>query len=542
MQPYEMSTRDTMRIFFKRRKTLAWVIGLSLVGTYLGLSLTMPRYKSEVRLLVSGIQQIDSPYYTAISSSRTVDIASTVSEVIKSRDLLRDTVVMLNLDTRSDFEAEAPFLRRIVDGLYRAILKNPYTAFRNALTGIGERMPAGVRAYFAGKNAAARGDYATIEKTIDRLSKNIRVDSIERTDVIRLIVYDYNPEVAAKVADTIAKKYLVFNMEQQLFEYRTKYGDKHPRVYQLENELNGIKKRLTQDAVAVEEIMSPGNVKIIERAAVPIRPVKPNKPVAYVVALILSVVLGLALIFLLEAVDHSVRTPADIERYVGLTILASVPDTETTGTTAEVRRGAYELFVGRLHLLLKERRSISLAVTSIERGEGKSTVAGDIATLLSGKGHLKTLLIDANFNGSPAAHASSKPAAGAGLGDLLEDKVSLESVKHTVAEHLDVIASGRPRANLIALLKGERLRAILEEAKKRYDVVIVDAPSLKGPATGLLLCKQVDEAILVIKESGTRREVIRDTLAKIENDRIQFLGSILNRQRYFIPERIYNHV
>ncbi|MFA5316716.1 MAG: Wzz/FepE/Etk N-terminal domain-containing protein [Dehalococcoidales bacterium] len=522
MDRYEMSARDNLRIIFKRKSLLPIFAVLSLVFTTIFLSFFLPKYKAEVRLLVASLPQVESNYYSPIPAFRTVDIASTVSEVIKSRDLLREVTVTLGLDKRTDELKYSPLGWKGVKLTMDNVVTPVMSLFKRPLT-----------------------ESEKLELSINRLAKMVKIDSIERTDVIRVAAIDYDPVMASKIADALTKRYILFSMMQQMDEYRTKYGEKHPKITILENQLKDIRYEIAKGTVGFNEAMSSGNIKVIEQASVPAWPSTPNKKMAYLVTLVLFIILSVAGMFAMEVLDHSVKTPVEIEKYLSLHVLASIPSLKTRMAgdldpkMDDSYYSAYEMFAGRLQILVKERHPICLAVTSTEKQEGKSVTAKDMAVILSKRSHIKTLLIDANTK-SPSMNKLFGVPENPGLSDVLEGDISIEKAKNTINENLDVITVGR--ADSKAAFKADKIRHLIDEAKKHYDLVIFDTPSMKSSAAALLVCKQADLAIMVVKESATRREVIKDVLRKTEREGITFLGAVLTNQRYFIPAFIYRHV
>ncbi len=521
MDRYEMSARDNLRIVFKRKSLIPIFAVLSLIFTTIFLSFFLPKYKSEVRLLVASLPQVESPYYSPIPAFRTVDIASTVSEVIKSRDLLRDVTVTLGLDKRTDELKFSPLGWKLVKLTMSYVIDPVVSVFKRPLT-----------------------ESEKLELSINRLAKQVKVDSIERTDVIRVAAIDYDPQMAAKISDALTKRYILFNMMQQMDEYRTKYGEKHPKITILENQITAIKNEIASNNLGFSEAMSSGNVKVIEQAAIPAWPSTPNKKIAYLVTLVLFIILSVAGMFAMEILDHSVKTPMEIEKYLNLHVLASIPSLKTrmagdlNPDMNDAYYGAYEMFAGRLQILVKDRHPLCVAITSTERQEGKSLTAKDIAVILSKRSHAKTLLIDANVK-SPSVNKLFGVPENPGLSDVL-DGMAIEKAKNTINDNLDVVTAGKadPRSGF----KAEKIRHMIDEAKKHYDLIIIDTPSMKSSASALLVLKQADLGIMVVKESATRREVIRDVLRKTEREGITFLGAVLTNQRYFIPAFIYRHV
>ena len=304
MDNYEITLRDNLRVMFKRARILIYFVIIALLSCYLFVSLCTPKYKSEVKLLVSGLPQVESPYYRQMTSFRTVDVATTISEVIKGRDFLRQVVLTLDLENREDEASFQTPLRKAFSFLYNRV----------------KLATEGIQSLLGGKS----GEEDKTEKAINYLSKNIDVESIERTDVVRVIAYDYNPQMAAKIADRLVKVFIIYNMQQQAFSYQSKYGEKHPRLVQLENEIKKMKNELNDEA-GLTENWNRSNIKVINQAYVPTRPATPKKGLIFVVVIILSVIGGIIFVYILESLDHSFRSSRDVEKYMDIPLLATIP-------------------------------------------------------------------------------------------------------------------------------------------------------------------------------------------------------------------------
>ncbi|CEP49079.1 YveK family protein [Paraclostridium sordellii] len=118
------------------------------------------------------------------------------------------------------------------------------------------------------------------------LEKNIIVSPVKDTQIMSITVKDTNPNVARDIANSIPK---VFTKE-------------------------------------VKRITKANSVEVIDKAIKPLKPVKPNKVVNLVVAAALGLAIGIFLVIILEYMDNKIKTPQDIEKYIGLPILGVVPN------------------------------------------------------------------------------------------------------------------------------------------------------------------------------------------------------------------------
>ncbi|TFZ41456.1 capsular biosynthesis protein [Soehngenia longivitae] len=138
---------------------------------------------------------------------------------------------------------------------------------------------------------------AVAEEVIDNLNLDIsyeqykgkvNVSLVKDTELIQIIVKDNDPSVARIIADETANVFM----------------DK------------------------VQEIMKVDNVHVIDKAEIPTQPVSPNVILNIAIAAVLGLMIGVFLSFLLEFLDNTIKTPEDVEKYLNLPVLGSIPKVE----------------------------------------------------------------------------------------------------------------------------------------------------------------------------------------------------------------------
>jgi capsular polysaccharide biosynthesis protein len=141
----------------------------------------------------------------------------------------------------------------------------------------------------------------------------------------------------------------------------------------------------------VVEIMNVDNVKILDKAVTPTSPIKPNKMMNIAIAGVLGLMLSVGLVFLIEFLDKTIKTPEDIERYLNLSIIGAIPHNEK----AEKRKvvtfedpkspvaEAYRSLRTNLKFASLDKEIKSIVVTSTIAGEGKSLTTSNLATAIA---------------------------------------------------------------------------------------------------------------------------------------------------------------
>ena len=169
----------------------------------------------------------------------------------------------------------------------------------------------------------------------------------------------------------------------------------------------------------------------------------------------------------------------------------------------------------------------SVVVTSALGGEGKSTVASQLAVSLARSGR-RTLLIDGDIR-KPSQHAVFGMPADLGLCDVLRGNQSVENVvQATPAENLWILPAGHCDNTSFQALSGALTPQILQAAGEQFDFVVVDSgPVLTGPES-LIFGQHVDGAILSTRRDVSRVPKIDEAKARLQSVNIRVLGAVVN--------------
>lgn len=176
------------------------------------------------------------------------------------------------------------------------------------------------------------------------------------------------------------------------------------------------------------------------------------------------------------------------------------------------------------------RKLQCIGLISAVPGEGKSTIAVNLANLLTGGGR-STLLIDADLR-NPELTRQMGGEATAGLLHLLASMATLPEatmpLPKTSLRFVPTVLKQRI-ANTSDLLACDRMRAILEEARQNYEQVIIDLPPLGPVSDSRAISPHIDAFILVVKWGGTRIEVLEEAIASFGPAADKIIGVVLNK-------------
>ncbi len=193
---------------------------------------------------------------------------------------------------------------------------------------------------------------------------------------------------------------------------------------------------------------------------------------------------------------------------------------------------------------LRQKQSLSsLVVTSCNRGEGKTTVALQLARAAAIEAELSVLLIDAH-----PAHPELAELFGyrptPGFADVLDGQATADEVVcATAIKGLDLVPFGGLHPGRVSRYEPEHLRTKLAELRTAggagYDLLILDGPSSFGELDLTLSAAFLDGVVLVIECERTRWEVVRNYQDRLREGNANLLGAVMNKRKYYIPKSIY---
>ena len=303
------------------------------------------------------------------------------------------------------------------------------------------------------------------------------------------------------------------------------------------------------------------NVRVVEETEIPRWPVRPRKGRMVAISVFLALILGLGLAFLLEHLDDTIKTPEDMESRLGVPVLGFVPQVKhlngfanvSTIVMSEPHSNVTESFRNiRTNLFFSappEKMKV-LAVISGGLGDGKTVTSCNLAVVIAQSGK-KVLLIDGDLRRSRVGRAFGLQSR-IGLSNILVRAANLDEAVQNVAcngeavENLDVLVSGPKPPNPAELLGSDAMRNLLNDARARYDRVIIDTPALLFVADAGVVASMSDGVILVAKAANNSRALLNRVRSQLAGVGARLLGGILNNVRlsrvgYYYSDYYYGY-
>ena len=274
---------------------------------------------------------------------------------------------------------------------------------------------------------------------------------------------------------------------------------------------------------------------VIKQPTVPSTPTSPNVPRMLLFGGLLGLLLGAGQALLRDVLNTVVRSRRDIEQVSDQAILGAVPLDESVvdalvlnSDPHGLRAEAYRSVRTNLQFLALDKGGRSIVVTSSVPGEGKTSTAINLAATLAAAGE-KVLLVDADLR-RPRVATQLKLEGAVGLTTVLIGDARLGDVVQPYGRTpLDVLTAGRVPPNPAELLGHARMRALLEDASKLYDTVIIDSPPLLPVTDAAVLAGETAGVVVVVGSGIVKRPELTASLEVLERVEARVLGLVLNR-------------
>lgn len=400
------------------------------------------------------------------------------------------------------------------------------------------------------------------------LVENMQVRLVDNTQLIRLSVEHTDQRLAQALANEIPEVFAERNREQQLERFAESKASLQEELQRLQEEMeaalaalagaqeseqpaseverlqdNLLRLRDTHsqllqsyEDVRVAEAQSLNNVIVDEPARRPLVPVRPRTVQNSIAAAVAGGMVSVAVVFLLDYVDNTVKNPQEMERLVGLSTLGSIARMEIVSladslVVAHKPRApvaeAYRQLRTNLLFSLAAGQQKSILVTSANARAGKTTAAANLASALAQTGR-PVVLVDSDLR-RPALHKIFQVNGSEGLSSLFMDTTLKASLlQETGVPGLRVLAAGAQPPNPAELLGTERMRQVAAWLARQADFVVYDSPPLLTVTDAAVLSRLVGATLLVVRAGQTTLPALQAAAKQLRNVDATLAGAVLN--------------
>lgn len=288
--------------------------------------------------------------------------------------------------------------------------------------------------------------------------------------------------------------------------------------------------------INIADTVTGSNVQVLEYAKIPKKPIAPDKVKNYFLGVLFGILGGIGMAFVVEYFDDAPKSAAEIEAYVNLPIVATLPKLKRNkdrsidlivakhpkSTEAEVMR------MLRTYILFEKENPEDkvLMITSSGPKEGKSSISSNLAVSMS-QANVRTLLIDADLR-RPILHRLFNLEKEIGLADLLLGRSTLDRViKKTDVKNLYVMTCGTKVPNPTELLNSQSMKKMMLKLRGIFGQIIIDTPPSGNLADSLVISSLADSAILVYS-GEINKNLLLQTKRMLEKTTVKLYGIVLN--------------
>ncbi len=315
---------------------------------------------------------------------------------------------------------------------------------------------------------------------------------------------------------------------------------------------NDLLSRLQEAQIA--ENQNVGNAQIVQEALVPLTPIASSSQLVWFAGAVCGLLLGLALAFILDILDRSLKTLQETQRLLPYPLLGVIPDENllsqgnasfepalefdaiydqfpVTRNLYTPLGNAYQTFLNNIKAISAKESSKVVLLTSMSSMEGTSTLAANLAATAA-QARRRVLLIDAHL-ARPNQHVIWKLNNSLGFSDLInqtldQKPVDWQEMVSPLTAHLSIMPAGQEITSFSSILESDEIKALVRQMAAFYDLVVFDTPPLTDCADAVILGCLVDELVLVVnpkKASVDDLEAVKDLFVRSHQKPLGFVAN-----------------
>ena len=349
-----------------------------------------------------------------------------------------------------------------------------------------------------------------LSTTADELSKNINIEEIEDTQMIKINVIDRDASQAQRICKEINNVFIN--------EIKT--------IYNIEN------------------------VTIVDEASLEENPYNINHVRDAIIALVAGITISGMFVFITYALDTSIKIEQDIEDFVGLKVIGTVPKSKekieliVNENSKSAIAESLKSIRTNIEFIQNKKISKSILITSCNSGEGKSWIASNMAIAYA-QANKNVIIIDSDMR-KGRQHLIFNVDNKLGLSNCLnqiqenEDdyKIIGKYIKETEISKVHIMTIGAIPPNPSELLLSKKMEYLIKMLKNIYDIVIIDGTPCNLVSDSIPVSRITDSTVIVTESKKTKIEDLKNVKNQINNAKGTIIGTILNKKE--IKRREYS--
>lgn len=350
-------------------------------------------------------------------------------------------------------------------------------------------------------------------------------------------------EIIPKIPELANEDQKIVELEQETSRYRKLFQERHDQEWKL-------RLALSRGSGTVERQGS-----VAPASAIQIPSGRTSVGINALIGGILGLLCSFGFAMMLQANDTSIRSIEDVNLYIGVEVLGTIPKMRfgkprggrrrraTYVTTVDEEQidacivtqhdpkspisEAYRTLRTNFQFATINQRPKTVMVTSAVPGEGKTTTAVNLAVTMADRG-IRVLIVDTDLR-RPNVHRVLRMERGPGMADVLREGLDVHSViRATRVENLWIVSSGRVPPNPSELIGSEHMDRVMKQLAGEFDLVVCDAPSVLVVTDPVLLATHVETCMMVVSTNNARRETVIRAKKLLETAKVNVVGVVVN--------------
>jgi non-specific protein-tyrosine kinase len=398
---------------------------------------------------------------------------------------------------------------------------------------------------------------------VESILNDITVSPIRDTTLIQISVESTNPVLAASIANELTDVFSsqVKTIQAERFSVskeslQSQIKDMEDQIDQATADLQAetdsgvrasLETKITQyrsiysnlllsyEQIRLSEAQTVSTVMPVDPATVPTKPIRPQILRNTALAAMVGFMLAIGVIFVIEALDDTLKTPDDVKKALDLPVLGVIAKHDLEDgkpiTSISPRSPVSEAFRTlrtNVQYASIDKPLRTILITSTDPREGKTTIVSNLGVVMAQSGR-EVVLIDADLR-KPTLHRKIGVSNRLGLASMFVRPLDMieSMIQKTSVAKLRVITTGELPPNPSELLSSKKMSAILEKVKETADLVIIDSPPALAVTDAMVMMPYVDGVLLVVKPGFTKTAGARQVVEQLKRSNAKILGVVIN--------------
>jgi capsular exopolysaccharide synthesis family protein len=395
------------------------------------------------------------------------------------------------------------------------------------------------------REAATRAELAQLRAQLGDRHPDVQRKQAELNGVLGAIGSEISRLTGALEAEVRGTQLRIQSLQEALARTQAqlvKAGEAEIQVRAIEREAEAARSLLqavlarAQQTVQQTAIEKP-DARVLSPATLPTTPSWPRRNIILAASVALGLLFGTALVWLFEIADTTFRSGDEIRSVLGLPCFALIPSVRRGFARTRVEDYVVRKPVSAFSESLRSLRAAlwlgatppkCIVITAARPDEGKTTTAITLGRTAALNGE-KVMVIDCDIR-QPSFDRILRTEGSQGIADYLLGHAPLAAVKRRDAlTPMDFIPAGAAETNSSGLFMAEAMGALLDQLRREYDLIVLDAPPTLAMADARIIARLADATVLCVRWRDTPQSIVRSTLDMLEEAKARVVGAVMTR-------------